>query len=137
MLRCDQSKGADVGTHQSCRFQRAVWEPTDEVQCAAVRRKAYRLWMQTECRLSIHGERDCDSLAKVVADSRSGIEQVDGLVSHLVDCGGPIAFAFSAQLGERTVECRRVAYVRPVIGEGRLEYLLGGVPRSQGGFGEG
>ena len=124
------SKGADAGTHFPCRLQRTVRKPTDELQGTSVRRRAHCLGLEAELRLSMYGKSDCDPLAKVVAVSRRRIKQVNGLVSQLIDCGGPIAFAVPAQLCERAVQSRRVSYVGTIVCECRLVYLLGGVPSS-------
>ena len=62
---------------------------------------------------------------------------MDGFVSHLIDHGGPVALAVSAQLGERAVKFGRVAYMGPIVCESRLVYLLGGVPCSESVFGNG
>ena len=115
MLCSDLAEGADRGAYLFCRFQRAVRESTDELQGASVRSEAYWLRLQAEHRLNVHRKRDCDAFPKVVAVARRRVEQMDGFMSHLIDCSGPIALAVSAQLGERAVKFGRVAYMGHIV----------------------
>ena len=107
VLCSDLAEGADRGAYLSCRFERAVREPTDELQGVSVQSEAYWLRLQAEYRLNVHRKRDCDALSKVVAFARHKVFLLNS--ANAPSSSGVL----------------------------RLVYLLGGVPCSESGFGNG